>query len=167
MFPCEMARYIAGFRKEARKYGRFWVFSPRQAPDRYCFWLWHTLGLWDPPHQSRMRGGHAKEITRRRCDEPALSRQLKFREGDLRSRFIQRKQLGRSRIRAARRNNGGRRQPNQPAEHGATCDRVMSLAGLDQKIVGTAGYRAKSGAVGYRAKSGAVSPGNSASAATS
>jgi hypothetical protein len=33
MFPCEMARYIAGFQQEARKYGRFWgLFGPQLGP---------------------------------------------------------------------------------------------------------------------------------------
>src|SRR4029079_7568488 len=30
MFPCEMARYIAGFQPEARKYGGFFGFSARR-----------------------------------------------------------------------------------------------------------------------------------------
>src|SRR5712664_4046828 len=37
MFPCEMARYIAGFSREARKSGRFrWLYHPTRPASNVC-----------------------------------------------------------------------------------------------------------------------------------
>ena len=100
MFPCEMARYIAGFPPEARKYGRFWgPFSaalpgssglkPRRhlgsapnAPSAEIAVIAATAGVFDAPGSDQeigvlrtvIRDGKAENCAAERIASPAMAR---------------------------------------------------------------------------------------------
>jgi hypothetical protein len=72
MLPCEMARYIAGFWREARKYGRFWGRGPHaidDMADRRHHWPMYFEILGEISEITTFAAGSGiREITRLRKD---------------------------------------------------------------------------------------------------
>src|SRR5579872_1090877 len=115
MFPCEMARYIAGFRREARKYGPFW-----------CLFV---LKSRRPPPSKKWPGPPANKD---------LLRQLKLGEHGSGGGLVQRDQLGRSLIFLVGGRHGGDKHTRQTRHDDTARHRVMPLTRAHKEIISAA-----------------------------